>query len=159
MSDDINTDADQQKADFDPITSQDQLDSIISKRVERERAKFSDYDDYKAKAEQLLQIEDANKSELEKAQETASVLQAENESLRVGKIRAEVAADTGVPVELIQGSDEGEMRTFVSKLIAFRGEAQQPRSPKPDPLQGFGSGAPALNGGDLEDALRSKLGM
>lgn len=155
----MSEDAEQSKPEFDPITSQDQLDSIISKRVERERAKFSDYDELKAKADQLQQIEDANKSELEKAQEAASALEAEIEELRMGKIRAEVAAETGVPVDLVHGSDEQEMREYVSKLVAFRSEAQSPRSPKPDPLQGVGSGAHALNGDGLEQALRSKLGI
>lgn len=159
MSDDAEQSKSEQGSGFDPITSQDQLDSIISKRVERERAKFSDYDELKAKAAQLQQIEDASKSELEKAQETAASLNAEIEELRVGKVRAEVAAETGVPVNLIRGSDESEMREYVAELIAFRGEVQSTRSPKPDPLQGVGSGAHALNGDGLEQALRSKLGI
>jgi len=60
---------------FKPITSQDDLNRIIGDRVKR--AKPADYDDLKAKAGRLDEIEQANKSEIEKANEQAAKAQAE----------------------------------------------------------------------------------
>lgn len=39
--------------EFKPITSQDDLNKIISERIKRERGKFADYEDLKAKASRL----------------------------------------------------------------------------------------------------------
>ena len=62
---------------FTPPASQEEFNQIIEKRLERERAKFGDYDDLKAKAAKLSEIEESNKSEIEKAQEKASQAEAE----------------------------------------------------------------------------------
>lgn len=42
---------------FKPITSQDELNRIIGDRVARERSRFADYDDLKAKAEKASEWE------------------------------------------------------------------------------------------------------
>jgi len=60
---------------FKPITSQDELNRIIGERVKR--AKPADYDDLKAKAARLDEIEQANKSEIEKANDRAAKAEAE----------------------------------------------------------------------------------
>ena len=49
--------------------TQSQLDAIVADRLKREREKYPDYDDLKAKAARLDELEAANKSELEKAQQ------------------------------------------------------------------------------------------
>lgn len=67
-------------AEFAPITSQADLDKVIGERVARERGKYADYKDLKAKADEFDKLADANKSEIEKATE------------RVTKAEAEVAA-------------------------------------------------------------------
>jgi DNA repair exonuclease SbcCD ATPase subunit len=54
---------------FTPPSSQDELDRIVSKRLERERSKFADYDDLKAKATQFDQLSEQNKTELQKLQD------------------------------------------------------------------------------------------
>lgn len=67
--------ADEQKDDqqqdagdeFRPITSQDELDRLMRRRLNQQRAQFADYDDAKAKAAKYDELEEANKSELEKA--------------------------------------------------------------------------------------------
>lgn len=65
--------------EFKPITTQDDLNKIISERVKREQSKFADYEDLKAKASKFDELEEANKSEIEKAND------------RVAKAEAEVA--------------------------------------------------------------------
>jgi hypothetical protein len=54
------------KSGYTPPASQEELNRIISERVAREKAKFADYGDLKAKAARLDQIEQANLSEAEK---------------------------------------------------------------------------------------------
>lgn len=66
--------------EFKPITSQDDLNKVIADRVQRERAKYSDYKDVKTKAAEYDKLAEANKSEIDKAMD------------RVTKAEAEVAA-------------------------------------------------------------------
>lgn len=52
--------------EFKAPTSQDELDRIIENRLQRERQKYADYDDVKAKAAKFDEAEQANKSELQR---------------------------------------------------------------------------------------------
>lgn len=54
---------------FTPPASQEDLDRIVGQRLARERAKFADYDEVKAKAAKLDEAEAASKSELQKLQD------------------------------------------------------------------------------------------
>lgn len=51
---------------FKPITSQADLDRMVQDRIARERAKFADYDDLKAKAGKLDELEQQQLSELDR---------------------------------------------------------------------------------------------
>ena len=55
----------------DRTFTQAEMDAIIGERLSRERAKFADYDDLKAKASKFDATEEASKSELQKATEKA----------------------------------------------------------------------------------------
>lgn len=62
--------------DFHPITSQDQLEKVIGRRIHQERAKYADYpdllkkvQDYEKQQEQLSQQEMEKKQEYEKLKE------------------------------------------------------------------------------------------
>ena len=46
--------------------TQSELDSIVADRLRRERSKYEGFDEIKAKADKLDEIEAANKTELEK---------------------------------------------------------------------------------------------
>ena len=72
MSDDIQGGASENEADqggFKPIASQDELDRVISGRIQREKAKFADYDDLKSKVQgfdaQLTAARNKGKEEAE----------------------------------------------------------------------------------------------
>ena len=43
--------------------TQAEVDAIVGDRLKRDRAKYSDYDDLKAKAAKFDELEEANKSE------------------------------------------------------------------------------------------------
>lgn len=49
--------------DWKPPASQEELDRIIADRLGRQKQKFSDYDELKAKADKLAEFEDAQKTE------------------------------------------------------------------------------------------------
>jgi hypothetical protein len=66
-------------AGYIPPSSQADLDRIINDRLARERAKFADHADLKAKAARLDQIEAANATDLEKAVKAAKA-EGENEA-------------------------------------------------------------------------------
>ncbi len=75
-----------EKGGYNPPATQAALDAIIGERVARERGKFGDYDDLKAKAARLAEIEDANKSEAQKAADRITAAEAE-----VASVPAKVA--------------------------------------------------------------------
>ena len=60
---------------YTPPATQADLDRIIGERVARERAKYADYTDLKAKADRLAQLEEASKTEAQKQAEAIAALQ------------------------------------------------------------------------------------
>lgn len=87
--------------------TQEEVNGIVNDRLARERKKYEgvDLDSLKAKAQKYDELEEANKSELEKANERANTLEAElNEIKRVQAIkdiRQKVATDMNIPVALL----------------------------------------------------------
>ena len=81
--------------------------------MERERKKFVGFEDYKAKAARLDELEAASKTELQKATEKAEKLERELSTLKnaekVRGVRSEVAKETGVPAELLTGETKEEL--------------------------------------------------
>ncbi|GAA4774582.1 hypothetical protein [Microbacterium gilvum] len=75
--------------------------------------------DYKA---QLERIEQANLTELEKAQKRAEAAEKQANDLATKAARAEVAAAKGVPAALLTGTTQEELEASADALIAFRGE-------------------------------------
>lgn len=113
---------------FKAIESQEDLDRIIQGRLDRERKRFSDYDEIKAKAAKLAEIEESQKSEAEKSTARAEAAEKRAQELEIKALRAEVANDKGVPASLLSGSTQEELEEAADALIAFRGE--QKKSPK-----------------------------
>lgn len=87
--------------------TQEELDAIVNNRLSRERKKYDgvDLDELMAKAKRLDELEEASKTELQKATEKADALKAELDALKkadkVRELREKVAKDTGVPAELL----------------------------------------------------------
>lgn len=106
--------------EFKPITSQADLDALISSRLERERSKYADYKDLKAKAARLDEIEAANKSELEKALEQANSAAAERDDARAEALRLRIAIEHSISVEdadlFLTGRDEETLRAQAKRL-------------------------------------------
>lgn len=66
----------------DESFTQADVDRIVQERLARERQKYSDYDDVKAKAERYDELEAEQQSDLEKAEREAEQLRQENEQLK-----------------------------------------------------------------------------
>lgn len=135
---------------FTPITSQADLDRIIGERVRR--AKPADYDEVKAKAAKLDEIEESGKTELQKATDRISELEAAKQKLEnnlAGKdidlLREKVAREKGVPSHRISGKDEAELKTDADRYLA-----ELPGGLNYVPTQGTGSpaGKPSMSGRD-----------
>lgn len=90
--------------------TQDELNAIVADRLAREKAKYEGFDELKAKAEKYDSLEEANKSELQKASERVASLEAELSSMKksaeVRAIRDKVSTETGVPVSLLTADTE-----------------------------------------------------
>ena len=148
---------DQEKPkEFEAITSQEDFDKAIQARITRERAKFADYDDMKAKADKLVEIENASKTETQKQADRLAEIERENAELKSGKLRVEVAAAKGVPAELLSGSTQAELEAAADALIAFKGETQPQRLHIPNEGK-----APTTTGGpatEFAEFLTTQLG-
>ena len=89
---------------FKPITSQDEFERILGKRLQRERAKFADYDDLKSKvADQEATIADLR----EKLGEST-----------LKDLRKSIADEAGIPENLLRGTTEAELKAHAEDLKA-----------------------------------------
>lgn len=116
--------------------TQEELDAIVEKRLDRERKKYSDYpnaEELKAlmdKAAKFDEAEEKNKTDLEKEQEKSLKLQNELDALKktnaMNAIRAKVAKEKGVPQSLLHGEDEESCNAEADALIAFKNPSTYP---------------------------------
>lgn len=113
----------QENATEEKSFTQAEVDAIVSERLKRERSKYEGFDELKAKAEKFDKIEEASKTELQKATERAQTLEAElnkmkhEESIRI--IKDTVASETGVPASLLTGEDEESCRKQADAIKSF----------------------------------------
>jgi hypothetical protein len=111
--------------EFKAVTSQDDLNRIINDRLTRERAKYADYKDVKAKAARLDEIEAANKSEIEKATEKATAAELERDAAKAEALRLRIAAKHQISDEdadlFLTGTDEATL-TKQAERLAQRSE-------------------------------------
>lgn len=109
-----------------------------------------------AAARRLAEIEEAQKTEADKAAERLAAAEKRAAELELRSIRAEVAAAKGVPANLLSGSTQEELEAAADALIAFRGEQEPSRLHVPNEGK---QPVMALNSDDLESALRSAVGI
>lgn len=103
--------------------TQAQVDAMIGERLSRERAKYADYDALKDKAGKWDAEQAANMTDLQKAQEQARTLQAQLDQLKQAEtirgIRDKVAAETGIPADILTGDTEETCRAQAEKIKAY----------------------------------------
>jgi hypothetical protein len=161
------------KPEWTPPASQADLDSIISKRLERERAKFADYDSIKEKASLWEQIEAESQTEYERTQEALTAAQERYEAAQQRIVVAELKA-AGVPGDLIEDLDlarfiDGDGEIAQERIDALRDKyaAISKTAPRmaPNPAQGTSAQPPlslaervaeAQKAGDMKSVMRLK---
>ena len=126
-------------ADFKPINTQEEFDAAIQSRLDRERAKFSDYETLKKKAGdydklvaqdyegQLKQTQE----QLSKANEAiaghaqiVSDLTKRAEAAESAQLKAKIAHEYKIPFELsgkLTGTNEEEMRRDAESFAKYVG--------------------------------------
>lgn len=136
-------------SEFKPITSQEELDRTLAKRLERERSKFADYDDLRAKASKFDELEQASKSELEREREARAAAEAELGKYRqrdqVASWAKEVAKERPELAPLLRGSTKDELTEHFEQLksiaAATRRTATPPGKPSRDGEKGRAAAA------------------
>lgn len=85
--------------------TQEEVNSIVADRLNRERAKYSDYDALKEKANQL----DATRAQLDDL----------NHAAALKEIRSRVSASTGCPADLLTGETEEACTAQAQAIMKF----------------------------------------
>lgn len=178
------TDEPTETSEWNPPASQADLDRIIQNRLERERAKYADYDQLREKAQNWDQIEEASKTEQERLQEELQRWQSEATnwrtkavSSRVETLAADRFADPSDALSAIDpGSylgaggdiDEARIKSDLDALLERKPHwrkqtTPQPaasRVPAPNPAQGGGAQGTAATDPAQQFAalIRSQLG-
>ena len=100
---------------FEAITSQEQLDKVLSKRLERERAKYSDYEELKAKAAEAAD----SRSEVEKLHDRVKELEQERHQSAIEAAKAKASSEYGVPADLLVGDDTDAIEAHAKRLAEY----------------------------------------
>ena len=100
--------------------TQDEVNAFFNKRYGELMSKVSQYEE---KAKKFDELEEANKSELEKANEKAARLENELKAIKeaeaVRGIRDDVAKETGIPAHLLTGSTKEECEAQAAAIADY----------------------------------------
>lgn len=144
---------------FKPIASQEELNKVIAERVSRERAKFADYNDLKAKAAQVDAAADAAKTAEQKFNDRLASLEQELNSTKGQALRARIQAKFSISDEdaqlFLTGADV-ESLTAQAKRLAER-EADRKKRGNVAPKEG-GTASGSGGDGDLREFTRNLFG-
>ena len=103
--------------------NEDQVEAIVERRLKRERAKYSDYEDLKAQVAELSKGGGGkdNKGEVDQLTQQISKLQEDLEGERVERMRIEVAAAKGLTpahIKRLTGKTREELEDNADDLLA-----------------------------------------
>lgn len=145
MDETVNQESNQATEETGKTFTQDEVNAIVKDRLTRAGAKYADYDALKEKADKFDQLEEANKTELQKATERADALQVELNELKEANtlrdLRNKVAEDTGIPVHLLTGKTEEECRSQAEAIAAFAKPSSYPNVRDAGEVQHMGGGS------------------
>lgn len=101
--------------------TQDQFEVELDKRVKREREKYSDYDELKAKAAKVDEAEAATKSETDKINERLAAAEERAEKAEQRSLRLSVATAKGLTTkqaDRLKGTTQEELEADADESIA-----------------------------------------
>ena len=144
-----------QGATAEKTFTQAEMDAIIGDRLKRERAKYADYDEVKAKAAKYDEAEEAGKSELQKAVEERDALKAQVDMLNAEMAHADAvaraAAEYGVDAALL-----ARMSGDVDENAAFL-KAQMDGAQKHGSVPDYGEASPPTATRESIDAIKDPV--
>ena len=135
---------------FKPITSQEDLDALISKRIARVEKKYEGFDELKEKAAKFETVETEKMSEIEKAVRRAEKAERERDDFKTKLSAADrrdlvrdIADELGLPKKLasrVQGDSEDDIRADIKDLLSGlpsteSGESKNGKQEKEPPSQ------------------------
>lgn len=108
-------------AGFSPITTQEEFDAAIKTRLDRQKKSFEDaHKDEFEKARLYDEIQEGNKTELEKAIEETARLESELEAIKkrdqIAEWKREISKETGVPEDVLRGDTEEDIQAHADSL-------------------------------------------
>lgn len=139
---------------FTPPATQEELNRILESRLARERAKYADYDDLKAKASEYDKVTEASKTELQKERERAEAAEKKaakyEAEKQVATWAAEITKGSSIPAAALRGSTKEELAEHFEVLKSIAPAPQQKRGTPP----GKAAGDDGKPGSRAVEALR-----
>lgn len=117
----------------DKTLTQADVDRIVAERVARERGKFADYGDLKAKAAKFDELDQASKTEQERLTERLTSTESRATRAESKALRLEVAFEKGLTpaqAKRLVGSTRDELEADAEEIK--RDFPVKPSDPKPD---------------------------
>lgn len=112
------------------LFTQEQVNSLVGGARTKEREKYPNYEEYKKAYEELNDLKEAQKSDLEKAtsraEEAEQKLAEYEHKAEVATWRSEVSKETGVPAEAISGNTKEEMQSCAESLKKYFPDSSKP---------------------------------
>ena len=103
-------------------------------------------------AAQIKAAEDAGKTEAQKQAETLASLQADLAAMRAEKERAEVAAKTGVPVDILAGPGD-DPTAWAEQVKAWAAEQAKPSEAPAQPVVRHHGNPPGAGAASLDEQI------
>lgn len=132
---------------FKAITSQEDFDNAVKRRISREAKKYEGYDDFKAKAEAFEKLEAEKGSDIEKLTRRAEKAETALAGIQDKLTKAErlelvrdIADELGLPKKLVKrvtGDSEEDIRADIEDLLeglpSKKGDPDEGGSKKKEP--------------------------
>lgn len=143
---------------FKAPTSQAEFDAMVKDRIARVQAKYADYDDLRAKAEQFDSVQEASKTEAQKTADRIAKLEQELESTRTTALRSRIQAKHGISDEdaalFLTATDEATLTKQAERLAETT--ADRKKNGNRDPFAGRTASKPGDD--PMRDGVRALFG-
>ena len=138
-------------ATWTPPATEEEFEKILGNRVYREKAKYADYEDLKAKASEFDKAQDAQKTETQKSADALAALQSKVDAYeskeKVASWASEITKESAVPASALRGTTREDLEAHFKELEALIPNGSAPpraphqktstSSPKDDPTSEF----------------------
>lgn len=120
--------------------TQDQVNALLADQKRKIGERFADYDDVKAKAAKLNEIEQASKSELEREREARTAAEARAAKYeakeQASAWAAEIVKGSTIPAHVLRGSTREELEAHFNELKELAPKPQRTPVPPGKPAGG-----------------------